>query len=233
MPDHIGCGFSDKPDDHAYDYTLARRAQDLEALVDATGIGRGLTLVLHDWGGMIGMTYATRHPEAVKRLVILNTAAFHLPEPKRFPRSLALARNTLLGAFLVRRFNAFSAVASRVACTRRKLPRAVRRAYQAPYDSWAHRIATLRFVQDIPLEPSDPSYGVVSEVERKLDTLADIPMLICWGMKDFVFDAHFLAEWERRFPRAQVHRFEDAGHYVLEEAREQIVPLVQDFLAPA
>ena len=55
-------------------------------------------------------------------------------------------------------------------------------------------------------------------------------MLICWGEKDFVFDQHFLDEWIARFPEAEVHRFADAGHYVLEDAAEEIVPLVQQFL---
>lgn len=231
VPDHIGCGLSDKPGDDRYAYTLARRVDDVERLLDHVGLDGGITLVLHDWGGMIGMVYATRHPERIRRLVILNTAAFPLPNSKRFPWALALARNTWLGGYLVRRFNAFSAIASRVCCTRHPMGPELRRAYQAPYDSWDHRIATLRFVQDIPLSTADPSFGLVSDVERKLDTLAHIPMLICWGMKDFVFDAHFLERWTRHFPKAEVHRFEDAGHYILEDAREDVIPLIKDFLA--
>ncbi len=55
-------------------------------------------------------------------------------------------------------------------------------------------------------------------------------MLICWGLKDFVFDHTYLEEWQRRFPRAEVHRFQDAGHYVLEDVPDQILNLVKDFL---
>ncbi len=62
VPDHVGCGLSDKPDDDRYDYTLDRRVADLEALLDHLGLTSDLTLVLHDWGGMIGMAYASRHP---------------------------------------------------------------------------------------------------------------------------------------------------------------------------
>ena len=79
VPDHIGCGYSDKPDDARYAYTLASRVDDLEALLDDLGIDRNVTLVMHDWGGMIGMTYAARHPERIARLVVMNTAAFHMP----------------------------------------------------------------------------------------------------------------------------------------------------------
>jgi acyl-CoA synthetase (AMP-forming)/AMP-acid ligase II len=101
----------------------------------------------------------------------------------------------------------------------------------APYDSWQNRIATLRFVQDIPLHPGDPSYELVCQVDENLHRFADRPALICWGMKDFVFDQKFLDEWRRRFPKAEVHEFPDAGHYVLEDAADRIAPLVREFLA--
>ncbi len=230
VPDHIGCGRSDKPDDSRYRYTLKSRVDDLEALLDHLGLQDNLTLVLHDWGGMIGMAYASRHPERIKRLVILNTAAFSLPATKRFPLALTLCRVPLLGAILVRGCNAFCRSAARVCCQRRPMPPDVRAGYLAPYDSWANRIAVHRFVQDIPLKPSDPAYEIVSDVEKALPRFKDVPMLICWGEQDFVFDRHFLDEWRRRFPRAEVHAFADAGHYILEDCRAEVVPLVCDFL---
>jgi haloalkane dehalogenase len=230
VPDHIGCGRSDKPDDRAYDYTLARRVADLEALLEHLGIRDTITLVLHDWGGMIGMTYAHRHPERIRRLVILNTAAFLLPPGKRLPWRLWLCRNTWLGALLVRGLNAFSRSALKL-CVCKPLPAGVREAYLAPYDSWQHRIAVLRFVQDIPLRPGDRSYALVKEVQEGLERFREVPMLLCWGERDFVFDHHFREEWQRRFPQAEVHQFAEAGHYVLEDAGEEIAPLVRAFLA--
>jgi len=230
VPDHIGCGLSDKPDDSRYDYTLESRIADLEALVEHLELDGGLTLVVHDWGGAVGLGYATRHPEQVARLVVLNTAAFHLPRAKTFPWPLWLCRDTPVGTYLVRGLNAFCRGTARVGCTRRPLPRDVRDAYCAPYDSWEHRIAILRFVQDIPLRPGDRSYDLVTRIQDELPRLAGVPTLIGWGMKDFVFDHHFLAEWVRRFPGAEVHRFARAGHYVLEDEGEQIVPLVRAFL---
>jgi pimeloyl-ACP methyl ester carboxylesterase len=231
VPDHIGCGFSDKPGDEAYEYSLARRVADLEALLDHLGVDRGITLVVHDWGGMIGMTYAARHPERIARLVILNTAAFHLPPTKKFPTPLWLCRDTPLGAFLVRRLNLFCTGTAWIGCTRRPMSKDVRDAYVAPYDSWEHRVAVHRFVQDIPLRPGDRSYPIVSEVEGRLHWLADTPMLIAWGMRDFVFDRHFLDEWIRRFPGAEVHRFAKAGHYILEDESDAVITLVREFLA--
>lgn len=107
VPDHIGCGFSDKPDDAHYEFTLERRVRDLEALIEHLKLPPKFTLVVHDWGGMIGMTYATRHPERIARLVLLNTGAFHLPKLKKLPPSLWLCRNTPLDALLIRKTGLF------------------------------------------------------------------------------------------------------------------------------
>ena len=231
VPDHMGCGFSDKPGDDRYDYTLGQRVNDLERLLDHLGIDGGITLVLHDWGGMIGMAYAVRHRSLIRRLVVLNTAAFHLPAGKRLPFALRLCRDTRLGAFLVRGFNAFSLVASFVGCQHFTMPAELRRAYRLPYDTWQNRIATLRFVQDIPLQPGDRSYDLVSETAKGIAAFCDLPMAVFWGELDFVFDRTFLAEWQRRFPRAEVHSYPDAGHYILEDKQDEVVPLIAEFLA--
>jgi len=231
VPDHVGCGLSDKPPDLRYPYTLERRVADLTALIDHLRLDRDVTLVLHDWGGMIGTAWAARFPERVKRLVVLNTAAFHLPKSKRLPLSLWVGRNTVIGALLIRGLNLFCRAAARWCVTRRPLPPAVRRMYLAPYDSWAHRVAVLRFVQTIPLRPSEPGYDIVSATEERLPLLRDRPVLVCWGMRDFVFDEHFLAGWEEHFPGAEVHRYADAGHYILEDAAEEVGLRIEEFLA--
>ena len=230
VPDHIGCGFSDKPGDEAYDYTLNRRIEDFGRLMDDLAL-EDINLIVHDWGGMIGCAWAVQHPDRVKRLVGLNTAAFHLPKSKRFPWQLWMVRDTPLGSLLVRGLNAFARGATRLACTRKQLTKEVRDAYCAPYDSWNDRIATLRFVEDIPLRPGEPGYEIVSDTVAKLDFFRRRPVLICWGDKDFVFDHHFLAEWQRILPDAEVHRFADCGHYILEDASEEVIPLIRTFLS--
>ena len=230
VPDHMGCGLSDKPGDDAYEYTLNRRIGDFSRLMDDLGLD-DINLVVHDWGGMIGLGWAVRNPERIKRLVILNTAAFHLPKSKGFPWQLWMVRDTPLGPLMVRGFNAFARGATRAACTRKSLSKEVRDAYCAPYDSWADRIATLRFVQDIPLGPGDPGYDIVSDTAARLEVFRERPVLVCWGDKDFVFDQHFLAEWQRILPGADVHRFADCGHYIFEDASEEILPLIRTFLA--
>ncbi|MBE0502701.1 MAG: alpha/beta fold hydrolase [Desulfuromonadales bacterium] len=231
VPDHIGCGLSDKPVDSGYSFTLKQRVDDLEALLEALGLREKITLVVHDWGGMIGMAYASRHPERIARLVILNTGAFLLPAAKPFPLALKICRDTQFGVFLVQGLNVFARLAARVGCKRHPLSKELRDAYCSPYDTWHHRIATLRFVQDIPLQPEDPGFALIQEVADGLHRFAALPMLICWGERDFVFDHHFRDEWQRRFPAAEVHSYPDCGHYILEDAQEEVIPLISDFLS--
>jgi haloalkane dehalogenase len=231
VPDHIGCGLSDKPGDDAYPYTLGRRVDDVEALLAHLGIEGKVSLVLHDWGGMIGMAWAARHPERVGRVALMNTAAFRLPAAKGLPWQLWVTRRTWVGALLTRGLNAFCRGAASACVTRGPMSPEVRAGYLAPYDSWANRIAVLRFVQRIPLHPGDPEFGTIEEVEAALEgSLAEVPMLVCWGMKDFVFDHHFLGEWERRCPRATVHRYPESGHYLLEDEPEAVPARIREFL---
>ena len=90
VPDHMGMGLSDRPDDAHYDYTLQSRIDDLERLLRHAGITGPVTLAVHDWGGMIGFGWALQHSARVRRLVILNTAAFPLPKEKRMPLRLRM-----------------------------------------------------------------------------------------------------------------------------------------------
>lgn len=231
VPDHIGCGLSDKPGDDAYKYTLKSRIDDLEDLLESLDVTERITLVLHDWGGMIGMGFASRHPERIARIVLMNTAAFPMPETKTFPPGLWLARNTPLGAFLVRGFNAFSLSASHVCCKRNPMSKELRHAYRAPYNNWNNRIATLRFVQDIPLRPGDRGYDIVAECGAKLnERFAHLPIFIAWGDLDFVFSPHFYDVWVKHFPNAETKRWADGGHYILEDYADELLPMIDDFL---
>jgi haloalkane dehalogenase len=229
VPDHVGCGLSDKPAGNRYPYSLERRIADVTGLIEHIGLDLGVTLVVHDWGGMIGLGWATRFPERVKRLVILNTAAFHMPASKPLPWSLRLGRSRL-GPLLIRGLNLFCRLAANGWATVRPLSPEVKRMYLTPYDSWAHRVAILRFVQTIPIDAADAGYGIVADTQERLALFRDRPALVCWGMRDFVFDGHFLAEWQRQLPGAEVHRYEDAGHYVLEDAGEEVGSRIEEFL---
>ena len=229
-PDHIGCGLSDKPDSNAYDYKFKTRVDDLEVLIESLKIKEKITLVLHDWGGFIGMAYAMRHPERICRIVLMNTAAFLPPAGKPIPITLKLIRRLKpLAALAVQGFNLF-ALGALFKNSYRGLSKDVKAGLIAPYNCWKNRIATLKFVQDIHLTENNPSYRLVKKLDQNSELFLNIPMLICWGKHDFVFDADYLAEWVRRFPGAEVHRFPNAGHYVLEDVPDKIMPLVDDFL---
>jgi len=228
--DHIGCGLSDKPGIDKYNYTLKNRVDDIETFIDFLELQDKITLILHDWGGMIGIAYALRYPERISRIVIMNTAAFFPPGKKKLPLRLRLVRNVrLLATPAVLGLNLFAYSALYMA-TYKGLSKDVKSGLTAPYNCWKNRLATLKFVQDIPVSEKDTNYSLVKSTDENLYKLAGTPMLICWGKHDFVFDASYLAEWQRRFPDAEVHTFSNAGHYVLEDEPEKVCMLVKDFL---
>jgi cis-3-alkyl-4-acyloxetan-2-one decarboxylase len=224
VPDHIGMGLSAKPQD--YDYTLATRIADIEALVASLGVRR-VHLVVHDWGGAIGFGFAAKHPEMIGRLVILNTAAFLSDD---IPARIARCKWPLIGPLIVRGLNGFAGPATTMAMHRRTLTAEESRAYLFPYDSWANRVAVSAFVQDIPLSQGHPSWPALAEVATGLPQFQDRRALVLWGGKDFCFNDRFLARWQKYLPQAEVHRIADAGHYVLEDARDEVVPRIANFL---
>jgi haloalkane dehalogenase len=229
VPDHLGCGLSDRPPESKYRYTLASRRDDLSRLLTHFAFQR-VTLILHDWGGMIGLAWAVRNLPRVDRLILLNTSGFPLPSAKRLPWSLWLARTPFLGSLLVRGLNLFCRGAVRY-CTVKPLPPDVTAGYLWPYRTWHDRLAVHRFVQDIPLSPHHEAWPVLAEVDQAFPALQRIPTLLLWGERDFVFDQHFLAEWERRLPAATVRRYPEGGHFLLEDEGPAVLREVETFLA--
>lgn len=225
-PDHIGCGFSEKPAE--YPYTLSQHIDNFTAWIDhVLPEKQQFNLIVHDWGGPIGIGYAVRHPERIKRVVILNTSAFI---SGGMPLRIRLCRVPGLGALLVRGLNLFSGLAT-LLTTVKPLPAPVRVAFVMPYNSWANRIAVHRFVQDIPLrDDGSETRKALAAIDAGLaDALGGKPMLVQWGMKDWCFTPFFLKLWRERFPNAVVDEY-NAGHYLLEDEGDAIVDRVRDFL---
>ncbi len=224
--DHIGCGLSDKP--RHYPYRLAQHVQNLAVLVRELNLG-GVTLVAHDWGGAIGVGAALAEPDRFVRFVLANTAAFR---STAIPLRIRICRTPILGPLAVQGLNAFARAALRMAVNKpERMTPAVRAGLLAPYDSWSHRRAIQKFVEDIPLSPRDASYETLRAIEARLPQLARCPWQFIWGMRDWCFTPAFLDRFLEFFPQAEVHRLEDAGHYVVEDAHEQFGPLVEQFLA--
>jgi cis-3-alkyl-4-acyloxetan-2-one decarboxylase len=225
--DHIGCGLSDKPSPRDYSYRLARRIADLVELIEKLDLGR-ITLVAHDWGGAIGMGAAVTAPDRFARFVLMNTAAFRMPT---CPWPMRLCHLPLVGPLGIQGLNLFVRTALRATVHKpERMTPAVRAGYAAPYDSWRHRAAVLRFVLDIPLGPKHPSYATLAGVEQGLARFRRHPVCLIWGMRDWCFTPKFLDRFLNFLPQAETHRLDDAAHYVMEDAHEQIIPLVEDFL---
>ncbi len=227
--DHLGCGLSDKPGPDRYDYRLKSRVEDLEAVLDRLELNRKITLIVHDWGGMIGLCYALRNKDRIGRIVITNTSGF-FPPGRGIPFRLWIMRYiTPFARIATLGFNLFARAALYMA-PKKPLADDVKKALVAPYDSWDNRIATYRFVQDIPLKPEDPSYDLVKQTDEHLHELSSIPMMILWGKYDFVFTMEYFNEWKRRFPKAKARLFTEAGHYLLEDEPEKVCEAIRTFL---
>ena len=155
--------------------------------------------------------------------MLFNTAGFHPPGGKALPWRLRFVRDLAwLSRPAVLYLNLFARAAIHMAPARPLSPE-VKNGLLAPYDRPAHRLATYRFVTDIPLSPSDPGYWVVDFVEKGLDRLAGLPVLILWGNRDFVFASDYLAAWRRFLPTAQVRVFRNGGHYLLEDHPAEVI----------
>lgn len=235
--DHLGCGLSDKPgrllqlDDHI---------TNLIALVQQLELTR-ITLVAQDWGGAIGLGAMLRLQDRLERIVLFNSGAF---PPRYIPWRIRACRIPVLGRIAVQGANAFSRAALTMTLARSShLERDVAAGYLAPYDTWSNRRAVFGFVKDIP-GPDDRSgnnvrmncirddatYVRLATIEQSLPDLADRPTCLIWGMKDWCFRPDCLERFLEAWPTAEVHRLEDVGHWVVEDAPEESLAIVERFL---
>lgn len=224
--DHVGCGLSDKP--QSYQYTLERHVGNLARLIEQLDLKR-VTLLVHDWGGAIGMGAALKQPDRIDKFVLLNTAAF---PPPYIPWRIAACRLPWIGTFAMRRLNLFARAA--LTMTLNRLPHldtAVAAGLLAPYHDWNSRVAIARFVQDIPRRKGQATWQLLSSIEKNLELFADRPTRIVWGTKDWCFRPECLERLQAIFPQALVTRLDDVGHYVMEEAAEEVIAELQASLS--
>jgi haloalkane dehalogenase len=223
--DHLGCGFSQSPADRNL-YTLDGHISRLETLVRLLDLN-AVTLFAHDWGGAIGMGCAGRQSERFSRFMLMNTGAFR---SQAIPFRIAVCRIPLLGRLANQGLGIFARAALSMA-TESGMGRAARRGFMAPWESWASRRAMQEFVLDIPLHRRHRSYSTLTEVEDSLAKFQQHPMKLIWGMRDWCFTPEeFLAGFLQRFPHADVCRIADAGHYIFEDAPEQLLAEAESFL---
>lgn len=221
-PDHIGMGLSSKP--QHYDYSLRNHIDNLSSLLDELEVKKA-TVIMHDWGGAIGMGWAVQNPKKVSKLVITNTAAF---TDMHIPWRINILRNAI-GEKVIRGLNAFAGPAIFMAVKKALDPETIK-GYLFPYQNYKDRIATAKFVRDIPMNERHPSWNTLTQIEKRLHTL-NVPTLILWGDKDFCFTTHFRDRWKQLYPHAHLINYPNAGHYVIEDAREEVCRAILDFQA--
>lgn len=227
--DHIGCGRSDKPPRDQFPYTLASHRDNLVSLIDRLDL-RNITLVAHDWGGAIGLSSLVQRKDRFKKIVLLNTGAF---PPPYVPLRIAACRLPILGTAGVRGLNLFARAAVTMAMSRTKMHERVAAGLLAPYNSWNNRVAVDAFVRDIPLTQKHPTYQTLAQLDSDLPSLADLPSLLVWGMKDWCFHGECLKRFQSVWPHAKTVEIPDAGHYVIEDAPQETLDAICEFVSAA
>lgn len=231
VPDHVGFGRSDKPNDPAY-YTVARHIANLDAVLRELK-AKNIVLVLHDWGGPIGMGWATRHAAALAGVVVLNTWAWVKHPPMELPwvfRLLVLGK----GGWKRNTQNGFFTEFLIPKATARKLTQQEMDGYRAPHPTPQDRAGVARFPQLIPQthDPTHPTWGLLAAIEDALPVLADKPALIVWAMKDPAFRKDFLSRWQSLFRKVDgPHKIAQASHYLQEDAPEEILGRIDAWVA--
>jgi len=220
--DNVGCGLSDKP--QHYNYSLHQHIENLVQLIVQLDLQR-VTLLVHDWGGAIGLGAGLRELDRIHSAVILNTAAF---PPPYIPLRIAACRIPLIGNWGMRQLNLFARAA--LTMTLHRLPKLdpqVAAGLIAPYSNWNNRVAIARFVQDIPRRPSDPTWQLLQWIEQQLPRLNDRQISLLWGMHDWCFRPECLHRFQTLLPNAKTQELADVGHYVMEEAADEVLAVLR------
>jgi haloalkane dehalogenase len=222
-PDYLGFGRSDAPS--GFSYRPPAHATVVEALLRRLDL-ENVTLVLHDWGGPIGLSYALRHPQSVRRLVLTNTWAWPLNR-RPLVRLFSGLIGTAPGRFLVERANAFPRFVMPLTLGGHSTDRPDwLEAYADALDSRTRRRACWTFARSLIGETR-----WLRALWTRRASLRNRAVLLCWGMSDPAFGtAPTLHRWQSLFPNAQIHRWPGVGHYVPEEAGPAFVARVRAFL---
>ncbi len=240
VPDHLGFGRSEKRRD-AELYRVPPHARRLDALLESLDL-RGAVVVPQDWGGPIGLHWATQHPERVEGLFILNTFAHGfrrevLPPGKDkipLPLPLRLFRMPVVGEVLVKGLDAFKRgfLFGQGVMHKERLTPVVKRAYRDVHQGWADRTPILVFPREIPVTGEGLVVAMNAEIEEGMKRdFRSKPVHVTWAMKDVAFLPSYLETlWLDTFPDATVTKLDAAGHYLQEDAHERIVPELVRFV---
>jgi haloalkane dehalogenase len=229
VPDHMGMGKSGVPAE-PFPYRLHHHVANLERLLLTLDL-RGITLVLHDWGGPVGLGFAVRHPARIKRLVLMNTWGSAAWPGAPLPRLLEIIRSPRGEAFVLAKNGYVKPALLGTTARPERLTDAVLDAYLAPFPTPDSRRALLCWSRDIPFGVDDPSYAEMERIERGLDQFSAVPVLLVWGMQDPVLPPTVLRTWQKTYPHAVTCEIEEASHFLQEDAPERVLTAIERLLA--
>lgn len=220
--DHMGFGLSDKP--AGYDYSTRNHSKTLERFVLEKSLDN-ITLVVHDFGGPIGLNFAIRHPEKIKRLVILNSWLWSSRTDPEFIKMRKLLKSPLL-PFLYLHLNFSPRFLLPKSFGENKLPKRIASQYSKPFAGKTQRYGTLAFARSLL---NDQEW--FEELWDKRRAISEVPTLIIWGMKDPVLKPHYLEKFAGGFPSSTTVMLETCGHFPQEEQPEAVLEALTAFLA--
>ncbi len=226
--DHVGYGLSDKPTSRRY-HTLRRHIHNLMECVQALNL-KDITLVMEDWGGPLGLGYAIRYPENIKRLVIMNSWVFQDTLAPRIHPLVSLMIRRGMGELLLGTLNgAINVLVQRG--TARRLSSAVIAGYRAPFKEARSRQALIQFPRMLSTTATHPSASMLREIETELPHLSHIPTLILWGRNNPVFVPGTAEHWKVMVPRARGPIIIDsASHYLPEDDPEAVIRCLDELI---
>jgi len=215
-PDLIGFGRSDKPTDQGW-YTYDRHVACVTRLVEELDL-RDIALVVHDWGGLIGLRFAVENAERVERLVILDTGVWSGRAPSetwlRFREAVRSVGGELDIARLVE------------SGTQRGLSEEVRAAYNSPFPTPESKAGALAFPELVPVEPDHPTAAALEPVREGLARW-DKPAHIIWGAEDAVLPTAIAERFIALIPGATGPEIiPGAGHFLQEDAPAEVAAAI-------
>ncbi len=229
VPDHLGMGRSDKPDRRSV-YTIPKHAARFVALMDSLGL-EDATVVCQDWGGPIGLSWPAKRPRNVRSLYIMNTGARPADPGTKLPKVLTRMRAPIVGELAIKGAHLFVRFGLFKALRKDRLTPQLKEAYLAPHPTYKSRTAVLEFPRQIPDGPDHPVSQYLREVHDGLMVFKDRPVAFAWGKHDIVFrPKYYEMKWKPDFPDAPILWLDRAGHFLQEDAPEEIVPNLIEFL---
>jgi len=218
--DHLGFGLSDKPLD--FSYLPQEHAKNLEALLESLNLER-ITMLVGDWGGPIGLSYAIRHPEKIKSIVITNTWLWSVKNDLYY-QGFSGFMGGPIGRWLIQRQNFFAqTVVSMAFGDKSKLTPHIHKHYLEQFSNPEERKGNWVFPKQI-IGASD----WLESLWNQRNLLNDKVVVIAWGAKDIAFREKELKTWISAFPKARVMRFPNSGHFIPEENPSELADAIRN-----